>query len=88
MNGAIRISAALIAAIALYAYTQGKDEKSFAADARQAAVSKALTKMDYVEAANIRECMDKFGTSENISASIKGQILECRTKRGHLIGSL
>lgn len=88
MNGAIRVSVALITLLAIYAYVQGKDEKALAIDARQTAISKALSKLDYVEAANIRECVAKFATTENVSASINGQVLECRTKRGYLMGSI
>jgi hypothetical protein len=88
MNGAIRVGLAVIALVAVYAYTMSSDTATLAKDTREADISRRLLKLDYVEAANIRECMAKFGTTENVSASIKGQILECRTKRGHLIGAL
>lgn len=88
MTGAIRISIAIVVLIWIYAFMMAKDEKALAIEARQTAISKALSKLDYVEAANIRECMAKFATTENVSAIINGQVLECRTKRGYLMGSI
>jgi uncharacterized membrane protein len=78
----------IIAVIAALVACTGQDPQSKAKEEREAAVSKALSKLDHIEAANIRECMAKFGTSENVSAVIKGQILECKTKRCHLIGKI
>jgi hypothetical protein len=77
-----------VAVIAALVACMAQDPQLKAKEERESAVSKALSKMDYIEAANIRECMAKFGTTENVSAMIKGQILECRTTRGHLIGKI
>jgi hypothetical protein len=61
------------------------DEKD--ADKAQAAQSKALSKLDPIEAANILACIEKFGGNENMRAMV-GNEVRCYTKRGHFLGKL
>ena len=88
MKYAIRVSAGLIAIVCLIAWQQNNDDAARKSDIRQQQVSRQLSKLDPIEAANIIDCMAKFSTSENITATVKGQILECRSKRGQLLGSI
>ena len=88
MKYAIRVGTGIVAIVCLIAWQQNNDEATKQADKRQQQVSRQLSKLDPIEAANIMDCMAKFSTSENITATVKGQILECRIKRGQLLGSL
>jgi hypothetical protein len=76
------IAVVITAIIYIPAYNDGAD-----ADKAQAAQSRALSKLDPIEAANVLACIEKFGGNENMRAMV-GDEVRCFTKRGHFLGKL